>query len=322
MKTVSALLLLLGVCAVVATASVHGSEQSANATAAAQLRAACEPAIRKSIARHSDVTDQKVINEAIDSMIAYHLALSRQDIEAVLKDPPGSWLPPDAEDLDPIGQSNCLFTGRLKQLQGGVPRAAAAARPAPPTVGTTAAPVTAATTSAAPQAPAVAPATAKQIAAARLLVMQDSLSKLVAVEAARSGTGATFDPMDKNSVFRASVKGALKNTESLEVLVEARENVVIFSVYPNYKDPDYVNLSDARDKVGLMRAMLKPALDFDAFRFFWGIDDEGDIYCAFHIATSLGFPADAVTRVIRNLRLVDTLFGGLRPLIDGSQEKK
>ncbi len=107
----------------------------------------------------------------------------------------------------------------------------------------------------------------------------------------------------------------LKNCDSLEVVISVTEHDTIgFRVYPHYNG-GYINLNKARDANALMRRLL--FLSDENF-LFWGADDTQDVFSGYTITLESGFPADAVTIVVRSIHNTDGFVGQMRPMIDGS----
>lgn len=107
----------------------------------------------------------------------------------------------------------------------------------------------------------------------------------------------------------------LKNSQELEVVVGVSDKSTIsVHVYPHYKD-HYINLDKAQDPAGLMRHLL--VLNRDHF-FFWGADEEHDVFAGYMFTLESGYPEEAIRIVLRSIRANDEYVGELRPFLDGS----
>lgn len=149
----------------------------------------------------------------------------------------------------------------------------------------------------------------------------------------RESLRATLDEMGKHAEvkmkfrqstkepynFIATIDDGLKNAESLEVVIRVTASDTInFRVYPHYKKDKYININNAKDSNGLMRAML--LFTEDNF-LYWGVDDEDDAFSGYTITLESGYPKEAVEIVLRSLRNTDGFVGQLRPFIDGTAPK-
>ena len=84
-----------------------------------------------------------------------------------------------------------------------------------------------------------------------------------------------------------------------------------FRVYPMWSD--YINIDEARDASGLMRWVLR-----DSYRsfFFWGVDDDLDVFAGYEFTLEDGFPEEAIKVVIRSVPLIDGSVGEMRYFIE------
>ncbi|HUK86234.1 MAG TPA: hypothetical protein VLT85_01105 [Terriglobales bacterium] len=115
--------------------------------------------------------------------------------------------------------------------------------------------------------------------------------------------------------FVGIMTAGLKNSQELEVVVGISDKSTIsVHVYPHYKD-HYINLDKAQDPAGLMRHLL--VLNRDHF-FFWGADDDHDVFAAYTFTLESGYPDEAMRIVLRSIRANDEYVGEMRPYIDGS----
>jgi hypothetical protein len=84
-----------------------------------------------------------------------------------------------------------------------------------------------------------------------------------------------------------------------------------FRVYPMWSD--YINIDEARDASGLTRWLLR-----DSYRsfFFWGVDDDSDVFAGYEFTLEDGFPEETIKVVIRSVPLIDGSVGEMRPFIE------
>ena len=114
--------------------------------------------------------------------------------------------------------------------------------------------------------------------------------------------------------FVGMMTAGLKNSQELEVVVGISDKSTIsVHVYPHYQG-HYINLDKARDPAGLMRHLL--VLNHDHF-FYWGADDDHDVFAGYTFTLESGYPDEAMRIVLRSIRANDDYVGELRPFIDG-----
>lgn len=144
---------------------------------------------------------------------------------------------------------------------------------------------------------------------------REQLRQVLATGGARSDVGVTFQQSTKNPYnFVGSMTG-LSNSASFEIVISVTKSATIgFRVYPHYHG-GYINLGRAKDRPGLMRALLGYN---DTNFMFWGADDTSDVFCGYTFTLESGFPSDAIVIVLRSLRNQDKFVGEMRPFIDGS----
>ncbi|HXZ26755.1 MAG TPA: hypothetical protein VEG08_02030 [Terriglobales bacterium] len=107
----------------------------------------------------------------------------------------------------------------------------------------------------------------------------------------------------------------LKNSQELEVVVGVSDKSTIsVHVYPHYNS-HYINVDKARDPSGLMLHLLH--MNHDHF-FYWGADDDHDVFAGYTFTLESGYPDEAIRIVLRSIRANDDYVGELRPYIDGS----
>ena len=98
-----------------------------------------------------------------------------------------------------------------------------------------------------------------------------------------------------------------------EIIITITDKATIwFRVYP-LLGGDYINLDKVRDPNGLMQQLLR--FSYHNF-FFWGADDERDVFAGFQFTLESGFPDDAVKVVIRSAPLIDGSVGELESFIE------
>ena len=156
------------------------------------------------------------------------------------------------------------------------------------------------------------PVDAQQDDAAARLKTRERLEQLL--EKVGPSIDVTFN-QSKNQPFNyvGSLKKGLVNAEFLEIVVSVSpKDTIGFRIYPHYKG-GYINVDQARDRVTLMRTLLR--LSDRAF-LFWGIDETGDVFTGYTFTLESGFPDDAITVVLRSIANSDAFVGELRPSLD------
>jgi hypothetical protein len=145
---------------------------------------------------------------------------------------------------------------------------------------------------------------------------REQLRQVLATGGARSDVNVAFRQSTKNPYnFVGSMTTGLTNTESFEIVIGVSKNQTIgFRIYPHYHG-NYINLGRAKDRAGLMRALLGYS---DNNFLFWGADDTSDIFAGYTFTLESGFPSDAIVVVLRSIRGLDKYVGEMRPVIDGS----
>jgi hypothetical protein len=111
------------------------------------------------------------------------------------------------------------------------------------------------------------------------------------------------------------LKTGVVNAESFEIVISVTpKDTIGFRVYPHY-NKGYINVDNAKDRVGLMRLLLR--LSDRAF-LYWGADEAGDVFTGYTFTLESGFPADGIKIVLRSIINSDKFIGELRPFIDGT----
>lgn len=125
-----------------------------------------------------------------------------------------------------------------------------------------------------------------------------------------------FRPREKQPFnFVGLLKEGLTHAESFEVVIDVTQNETIgFRIFPRYKN-GYINVDNAKNGPGLMRALLR--LSDSAF-LFWGVDALGDIFTGYTFTLESGFPEESIKVVLRSIVNSDRFIGDMKPLIDGS----
>jgi hypothetical protein len=111
------------------------------------------------------------------------------------------------------------------------------------------------------------------------------------------------------------LRTGLVNADSFEIVISVTiKDTIGFRIYPHYNQ-GYLNVDRAKDRIGLMRLLLR--LSDRAF-LFWGADETGDIFTGYTFTLESGFPDEAINIVLRSIANSDKFIGELRPFIDGS----
>jgi hypothetical protein len=136
------------------------------------------------------------------------------------------------------------------------------------------------------------------------------------LEKSGPGVNITFTQSQKQPYnYVGSLRTGLANADSFEVVISVTPKETIgFRIYPHYKS-GYINVDNAKDRVGLMRLLLR--LSDRAF-LFWGADEDGDVFTGYTFTLESGFPAEAINIVLRSIVNSDKFVGEMRPFLDGS----
>ena len=119
----------------------------------------------------------------------------------------------------------------------------------------------------------------------------------------------TDDPF----VMQGFLDKGLIHTPRFEVYVTVTTRKTIwFRVYPQFSG-DYINLDQVTEPQVVMQKLLR-----DSYRnfFFWGADDNLDVFAGFEFTLESGFPEEAVKVVIRSIPLIDQSVAELVPFIE------
>ena len=117
--------------------------------------------------------------------------------------------------------------------------------------------------------------------------------------------------------YIGTLRQGLAHAESFEVVVSVTANDTIgFRIYPHYKS-NYINVDKARSPSSLMRQLL--GLSDRAF-LFWGADETGDVFTGYTFTLESGFPAEAISIVLRSIVNSDKFIGELLPILEGPVE--
>lgn len=113
--------------------------------------------------------------------------------------------------------------------------------------------------------------------------------------------------------YVGTLRTGLVNAESLGIVISVTANDTIgFRIYPHYKN-GYINVDKVMDRAALMRLLLR--LSDRAF-LYWGADESGDIFTGYTFTLESGFPAEAITVVLKSIVNSDRFVGEMRPLLD------
>lgn len=139
------------------------------------------------------------------------------------------------------------------------------------------------------------------------------LGSLLQTAGARTDVNVTFRQSTKNPYnFIGMMATGLTYSDSLEIVISVTKSDTIgFRVYPHYKGK-YINIGRAKLATALMRKLLYFS---DQNFLFWGADDTSDVFSGYTITLESGFPADAITTVLRSIRNTDKFVGQLKPFI-------
>ena len=126
----------------------------------------------------------------------------------------------------------------------------------------------------------------------------------------------TYRQSDKQPFnYVSTLRTGLANAESFEIVISVTtKDTIGFRIYPHYNH-GYINVDNAKDRMGLMRLLLR--LSDRAF-LFWGADESGDVFTGYTFTLESGFPDEAIKIVLRSIVNSDKFGGEMRPFIDGS----
>jgi hypothetical protein len=162
-------------------------------------------------------------------------------------------------------------------------------------------------------APSPAAAQTKETPAERNAT-REQLRALLASVGPHSDVGIAFRQSTQNPYNFVGSATGLANSDSLEVVVSVTEfKTLSFRIYPHYHG-GYINIGRAKHPAGLMKKLLGYS---DNNFLFFGTDKTDDVFAGYTFTLESGFPAEAVTIVLRSLRNQDKYVGEMRPLIDG-----
>jgi hypothetical protein len=100
----------------------------------------------------------------------------------------------------------------------------------------------------------------------------------------------------------------LNHASRFQIIITITDKATIwFRVYPLWSG-DYINIDEASDPNGLMRKLLRDS--YHNF-FFWGVDDDSDVFAGYEFTLESGFPEEAIKVVIRSVPLIDGSVGEL-----------
>jgi hypothetical protein len=115
--------------------------------------------------------------------------------------------------------------------------------------------------------------------------------------------------------FVGKLTEGLTYSDSMEIVIGVTAKQTIgFRIYPHYKG-GYINVEKAKNSMALMRQLLR--LSDQAF-LYWGMDDTSDVFAGYTFTLESGFPAEAITVVLRSIVNLDKFVGDMKPAIDGA----
>jgi len=136
------------------------------------------------------------------------------------------------------------------------------------------------------------------------------------LQTAGPSVNVTFHQSEKQPFnYVGSLSTGLANADSFEIVISVTSKDTLgFRIYPHY-NRSYINVDRARDRIGLMRLLLR--LSDRAF-LFWGADESGDVFTGYTFTLESGFPDESVRIVLRSIVNSDKFVGEMRPFIDGT----
>ena len=148
--------------------------------------------------------------------------------------------------------------------------------------------------------------------------IRDQLKEQLVASGPRDGITDFHQSTGNEFAVVGHLESGLKVSEQLEVVaLVTKANTMIIMVYPHYHG-GYINLRKAKNPSGLMDKLL--SLN-DSHFFWWGADDEHDIYAAFKITLESGYPKEAVDVIVDSIPNLDETVGELRPFVDTAPKR-
>ena len=123
--------------------------------------------------------------------------------------------------------------------------------------------------------------------------------------------GIAFAPSAKNKWnYKGTLSTGLTNAQALEVVVGVSDqNTINVMVYPHYQN-GYVNIVGSKQAAKLTRTLLK--MNYETF-FFWGADDDNDVYASYKFTLESGYPEKSIRTVLQSIPLLDKYIGEFTP---------
>ena len=127
----------------------------------------------------------------------------------------------------------------------------------------------------------------------------------------QSDAGIAFVQSEKNKWnYAGLLSTGLTHAQALEVVVGVSDqNTIDVMVYPHYKG-GYINLLKSKQSAVLARTLLK--MNYNTF-FFWGADDDNDVYASYKFTLESGYPEDSIRTVLQSIPLLDKYIGQFTP---------
>lgn len=113
--------------------------------------------------------------------------------------------------------------------------------------------------------------------------------------------------------FIGELNTGLTNADKFELVIGVTPKETIgFRIYPHYNN-GYINVDKARDRVGLMRLLLRLS---DRGFLFWGADETGDVFSGYTVTLESGFPPESIEIVLLSIANNDKFIAEMKPFID------
>jgi hypothetical protein len=114
-------------------------------------------------------------------------------------------------------------------------------------------------------------------------------------------------------VIEGFLDKGLIHTPRFEIFVTVTPHKTIwFRIYPMFGG-GYINLDSLTDAKAAMQKLLRQ--NYNNF-FFWGADNDLDVYAGFEFTLESGFPEEAIKVVIRSIPLIDQSVGEIIPFME------
>lgn len=147
---------------------------------------------------------------------------------------------------------------------------------------------------------------------AERIATREQVRTFLAAAGPRNDVNIPFHQSDKNPWNFVGIARGLTNSDYLEIVVQVGDkNTLAVVVYPHFMN-SYINIGRAADPAGLMHKLLN--LNDHNF-FYWGADDENDVFACYSFTLESGFPDKSLLVALTSIRAQDQFIAVMRPFI-------